>query len=324
MNSRNAPNFAAGEKITEPGIYTGVSLETYHGDCCDGPSISSSGIRKIVLHSPADYFDTSPYNPDRAEEKPKEHFVLGRAVHHLVLGEPNFTKVFVARPEKVMGEPWHGTKTICKDWLKANVKGRLVLTPDQLDAIKGMSRSLAREPLVKAGILSGRIEQSFFVRDPATGIWLKWRPDAVPNESGDFADLKSASSVEDDDLERAVDDFGYYIQAGLGRRMCRELLGRDMQSFHFVFVQSKRPHSVSIQQCKPSDMDKGSQEVDVGLRIFKHCLDTGEWIGPAGTQNDARYLSRKPWNLEKADRRLKQLQQEIASWSKQPKPAGLA
>ena len=35
-----------GQPITTPGIYSGVSMDRYHGpDLCAGPSISSSGLR---------------------------------------------------------------------------------------------------------------------------------------------------------------------------------------------------------------------------------------------------------------------------------------
>jgi len=34
--------------ITEPGIYRNVPMDVYHSDCCDGPSISSSGLPELT------------------------------------------------------------------------------------------------------------------------------------------------------------------------------------------------------------------------------------------------------------------------------------
>jgi hypothetical protein len=49
-----------GTLISEPGIYA-MALEEYHSQCCVGPSVSSSGLRKIFdpNSSPA-IFGTSP------------------------------------------------------------------------------------------------------------------------------------------------------------------------------------------------------------------------------------------------------------------------
>lgn len=38
----------AGEIITEPGIYD-MPIRWYHDNCCDGLSVSSSGLRTIML-----------------------------------------------------------------------------------------------------------------------------------------------------------------------------------------------------------------------------------------------------------------------------------
>ena len=89
---------SADQKITEPGVYD-VSIDRYHSQICDGPSISSSGIRAL-LRSPAHYWRTSDLNPARVEEDDKEAFILGRAAHHLLLGEKEFSRQFVIRPDE--------------------------------------------------------------------------------------------------------------------------------------------------------------------------------------------------------------------------------
>src|ERR1700680_312207 len=130
----------ADSAITKPGIYS-ITLERYHsGKACDGPSISSSGLRKIFLESPAHYWDASPYNKDRQEPKEKKVFVLGRAAHHLLLGEDDFSTLYTCRPPKF--KDWR--TDAAKDWrTEQEAEGRTVLVPAQLDQIRGMARSLA-------------------------------------------------------------------------------------------------------------------------------------------------------------------------------------
>jgi hypothetical protein len=86
-----------GEKITEPGCYL-MPIEAYHSDCAAGPSISSSGLRQIEQESPAHYWAQSYLNPDREQEEDSEAFILGRAAHHLLLGEGSFAQKFCVRP----------------------------------------------------------------------------------------------------------------------------------------------------------------------------------------------------------------------------------
>src|SRR5437763_16740 len=86
--------------IAANGIYDGVPMAGYHRQLCIGPSISSSGLRTIFSKSPAHYFVDSYLNPDAEEQAEKEHFVLGSAAHHLLLGEDAFSTLFIVRPDK--------------------------------------------------------------------------------------------------------------------------------------------------------------------------------------------------------------------------------
>ena len=120
-----------GKPISQPGCYSGISLEQYHSaGICDGPSISSSGLRAIFTHSPAKYWSDSPYNPEREDDdRDNDALEFGSAVHALVLGDEDFNTSYVMRPEKAPdGSPWNGNKTTCKEWIAAQeAKGRAVL-----------------------------------------------------------------------------------------------------------------------------------------------------------------------------------------------------
>lgn len=288
-----------GQKIAMPGIYDGIPLDMYHsGDLCIEPSISSSGLRKLynpcpyVVSSPAHYWINSPYNKEREEEGDDSVFmILGRASHHLLFGEKDFRSVFTVRPATINGETWHSNKTICKAWLKRQAEhGLTVLTMDQLRAIKGISKSLAQEPLVQHGILNGAIEQSWIWKDKATGVWCKARPDASPNDSLDFVDLKITRSVMWNDLQRSIRDYGYYQQAGFVAMACREILGQPINSFSLVFVESRPPYCVEIVTLKDIDLQRGEKACRIGLSMFAKCMRENRWPGPRGERADARYI----------------------------------
>ena len=46
--------------------------------------------------------------------------MLGRAMHHLVLGEPFFSKLFVIRPEEINGKEYHWNNKDWKKWYTVN------------------------------------------------------------------------------------------------------------------------------------------------------------------------------------------------------------
>lgn len=303
-----------GKPITRPGMYSKIPLETYHSQfICDGPSVSSSGLRKIFQESPKHFFASWDGNPKRLPPKDARHFILGRAVHHLVLGEPYFAKLFCVQPERIRIVEegivdWNNNRPECRNWHKEQrVNGRSVLLQKELPGLRGMAREICVHPFYQAGLLRGLIERSLIWKDHDTGIWLKWRPDAIPRDSADFADLKTTVSVLWPDLVRTIDDLGYYQQAALGRWACREVLKGDMASFTYLFVEKTEPHAVRDVRLWDEDLQRGEDANRAALDMLARCLMQNEWPGPgAGNEgNDRVPLSAAA--RERIDARLKYL-----------------
>lgn len=307
------------EKIARAGLYD-ISMDAYHGQPCVGPSVSSSGLRTLFLKSPAHYWVESSLNPDRIEEKEKDAFTLGRAAHHLLLGEDDFSTLFVVRPDTINDEPWHSNKTICRDWIKRQkAAGRTVLLASQLEQIRGMAKSLADHPLVIVGVLNGQIEKSLIWQDTATGIWLKARPDAIPNDSGDFADLKTAANVGFD-LDRDISRYRYDMQAALTKWGARAVLGLEMESFSFVFVEKERPHCVDVISLSKEDIEQAEKDLRAALDTMAWCLEHNNWFGSAGTQLDARWVHISEWSRKEAEFKRDFLAREIQKAKIVPSP----
>lgn len=291
-----------GQPISRPGIYSGVPIDVYHSQAiCAGPSVSSTGLRRVLEEnggSPADFYDQWSGNPNAEEDEEKAHFVLGRAMHHLVLGEARFANKFVIQPETYIDKKkpdaapkkWTYAADECKSWRNAVPKGRTIITATMVEQVKGMAMSLGQHPLVRAGILRGKIERTIILRDKETGLFIKVRPDAIPTDSGDFCDLKTTTSVQYADLMFAITDFAYHQQAALCPRACREVLGIEFSSFNFLFVQKKRPFSVRRVQIKPDDLKLGERQNTKALRLIAHCMKTKRWPGPGGDDDAGGYI----------------------------------
>lgn len=296
--------------IDKNGIYR-IPLWFYHSQCCVGPSVSSHGLREIFQKSPSHFFTNSSINPEAEPQDDSKAFILGRAAHHLLLGEDDFNTHFIVRPEKVNGLAWHGNRLECKAWTDRQLdEGRTVLLHEQIITIRGMAKSLAANPLVEQGILNGEVERSMIIKDLMTGTFLKSRPDCIPNDSGDFADLKTTTHFGED-LDRDIFKYRYDMQAALTGIVYRELFKRPMQSFNFVFVETKPPYGVEIVGLKSEDIEEAEKDVRVAIDVFAHCVKTGDWFGPGGTQRDARFAHIPEWVRTNAEYRRDVLRREI-------------
>lgn len=291
-----------GGKITVPGVYRGVSIDDYHGnvELFDGFSISSSGLR-AVNRRPSEYWGFSPYNPTPFEREEKTSLEFGKAAHMLVLGEEGFKARYVLRPatypdDKGNEKPWSSNSNWCKGWLEAQRKaGRTVITETEIGHIRHMADALARKEAIKLGILNGRIERSLFAKDG--NVWIKSRPDVVPNDSGDFVDLKTAASVDDDSLSKAIYSHGYHIQAGLLRMIVREVMGEQaFSSFTFVFVEKAPPYDVRVMQLKDEDIDLGEAQARKAIATVKECLKRRAWPGFDGFDKEISYVEMPGWS----------------------------
>lgn len=276
-----------GTKISKPGMYSGIPLEVYHGDVCDGPSISTTGLKTIFHKSPAHFYSTSYLNPQRQEQDETSPLIFGRAIHHLILGEPNFQASFAEQPKQYEDEktgemkPWNNNAIACKRWNNLRAKeGRYVLTGKEVEQIRGIAHSLSQNEFVLAGGLNGLVERSLFWRDPVTGIWLKQRPDAIPTDSGDVGDLKTTTSVDWDDLKNWLYKFGYYQQGAMSKAALKEVLDIDMQTFTLLFVEKDDPHSPRPVIVKDVDLEIGAICNRAAIDTMARCMKTGEWPGP--------------------------------------------
>jgi hypothetical protein len=281
-----------GKPIDHAGIYADVPIGIYHSqDICAGPSVSSSGLRRVLERnggSPAHFYDEWSGNPNRQEqEEEKQHFILGRAVHHLLLGEGFFRESFAIREEA--NATWSSWRTeAARAWRDELFRaGRMALTASDIEDIRGMCEAMAKHPEVNIqfepgryySLLNGHIEKSFIWKDKPTGLWCKARPDAIPTDSGDYADLKTTTSVAYQAIQRAITDHAYHQQAAMIAEGARQCAG-PLSSYTLVFVEKRRPYCVRPVPLDMEDILLGHEQNRIALDLVARCLRDKAWPGP--------------------------------------------
>ena len=302
-----------GRPITEPGVYSGISLDRYHGDrdLFDGPSVSKSALKWLLpAHggSPKAFWGRWKWNPLAIEQEPNEALDFGKAAHCLLLGDEVFDDGFAVRPKEF---PDYKTAA-AREWRDAVRKaGKTVVTPDQMDRIRRIHADASTNEMVKLGVLNGRVERTICWKDRGTGIWLKVRPDAMPKADGVFADLKTASKFDEDFLERQIFDAGYYLQAAMIRMVCREL-GIPFETFVLVYVLNDDVPDTAHVEMSVHAIDRGERAIRWCLNTIRQCLDAGEWPGARPFEGGERAIQMKPWAAERLDFFLDQQEREAA------------
>jgi len=303
----------SGKPIDKSGFYSHVPMSAYHsGRLCIGPSISSSGLRTIIQKSPAHYWDRCPINPDhdpKADEE-SEALILGRATHHLLLGQPQFDADFVLQPDVapdvkgVLG-PWNYNKLSCQKWRDDRLReGKTILTKSGVERVAGMAKVLSRQAFVQQGALNGEIELTIVHQDPATGFWILVRPDVVPTDSADIVDLKTTASILPQDIKSSIFEYGYFQQGALIADAYKAVTGQPIASFSLYFVESTRPFCCYLYRLHDDDLELGRRLNRMALDRLVKAMNDGIWPGPGGVQNGERVMRLSERHRELAEKLL--------------------
>lgn len=287
-----------GQLITEPGAYR-LSMSWYHSQCCDGPSISSSGLRTIVNESPWHFWCSSDLNPERLPETDDSAaLILGKAAHAIVLGDEVFDDHFIYEPEDAPRKPTSQQLDAYDDGRATEVgkrsvefwrafderaSGRLLLTQTQVEHIAHMARNLKACPEAVEALTGQMTEVSMIWRDEATGVWIKSRPDVIPDNGADFADLKTfaprSKSIKRA-VQQAITDHAYHMQMALAVEGAERVFGNSAAECVLIMAQSNPPYTVTPVRLDEDALYWGRVMNRHGIDTFARCLKEGRWPQP--------------------------------------------
>ncbi|WP_412078984.1 PD-(D/E)XK nuclease-like domain-containing protein [Streptomyces xanthophaeus] len=268
--------------VTAPGVYD-MTAEEYHADkAVPGGSLSSSGARRLLPPGCPALYRWEQDHPQPA----KKTFDFGHAAHKEVLGEG---------PELVVvkGDLWNTAK------IKARVAeiraaGGIPLKQAEFDQVQAMATAIRQHPV--AGPLfapgSGMAEESIFWQDPATGVWLRCRPDW--RRPGVIVDYKTTTDAAPSAVAKTVDTYGYHQQDPFYVEGAQAV---DLGDHRFVFVfQAKSPpYPVTVVELDDEARRIGAAKNRRAIEIYAECRSTGRWPDWHGDLTEIPYLSLPPW-----------------------------
>ena len=146
--------------------------------------------------------------------------------------------------------------------------------------LRAWRRRLQSTALVMAGALRGDVEKSLFWRhelDPS--IWIGSRPDVIP-EDITRVDLKTTASATRDFMQRQTINCGYHIQAAVSVDGARIVLGRKIEAFVILAVETEEPHACVAFEMTDDLIAAGMAEYRDAAAKFADAVKRQAWPGP--------------------------------------------
>ncbi|MFF5778116.1 PD-(D/E)XK nuclease-like domain-containing protein [Streptomyces virginiae] len=272
--------------IIEPGVYD-MTAEEYHADeAVPGGSLSSSGARRLLPPGCPALYRWEQDHPQPA----KRVFDFGHAAHKLVLGDG---------PEiDVLDFDNYQTKAAQQARDEARHMGVVPLLRHEYQQVLEMAAVIRRHPLASALLApeSGQPEISMFAQDPATGMWVRSRPDWMPHRTGSrtlIPDYKSTNDASNEAFTKSIQSFGYYQQAPwyIDIAVALDLASEDAE-FLFIAQEKTPPYLVNVIGLDADWLRKGRARNRAALELYAECSQTGRWPGYGDEPN---YVSQPVW-----------------------------
>lgn len=260
--------------ITQPGVYD-IPLDAYHADPCPTPSLSASGAKIILDECPAKFRHQNLRLNPAAEREETKALSVGQAAHTWILQGERFAEMIAVMPADLTLQSAAG-KAFAAD---AKEAGKTLIRAKEFEQIQAMREAVLRCEWAQLAFSRGAPERSLFAVDAETGVWLRCRPDFLPDAMRFIPDFKTARSCAPADFERAVIDYGYHIQAAHYLAVIEAATGERPESFFFIVQEKEPPYLVSVCTLDDDALHWGRQLARRAIRTFADCLSRDRWPG---------------------------------------------
>ena len=272
--------------MREAGIYTDIDIDDYHSD----EGISSSGI-SLILDCPKRYH-YEYYVKEKESLKDNDKFIVGQAVHTMILEPDQFDKRFYLMKENVNLTTKVG-KAIYEEAMLAS-EGRTILRFDKAREVSEMGLSIKNHSIWnKIKLSEGSVENSVYWDAGIYNTRLRARPDFY-NENI-IIDLKTTDSIAG--FSKSVYNYGYHRQAAMQMDGLEAIDGKK-RYFAFFVVEKKAPYLTACFTLDNEAIEQGRKEYLEGAATYSECLKYNVW---PGYDEKFQLISLPKWAIKKED-----------------------
>lgn len=287
--------------ITEPGLYPDLTNEVYHAQ---KEAVSSSQLGTAAEKSWAHFFvECEPGNPNRKIKESTKAMDDGTAQHLYLLEPEKFRDTYLVLPEGINLRTNDGKAIRDEYEARAAALGGGVVKAEEMTNIIGMAEALEVQELELAGKMHklkdlfkrGKPEESFFWRDPETGIMCRVRPDWRIPDLNIIISYKTARSAQTAAFNSQSDRMYYWMREAMYLDGIKAV---TKQAYHCVIVaQEKEAPWLGQAFCyQPHEIEAAREVYLQKLRELADCRRTGIWPGYSKKMQELK-ISR--WSMEK-------------------------
>ena len=275
------------------GLHSNIAMETYHDNCCPGPSVSGSTLWTLHDSCPAKaqaqhYLGSGASEDEPEGEDETEAKAFGTIAHtYLIEGKEAFNARYAVKPDGMNFSTKEG-----KAW-KAEHADRQIVTFKVYEKITGMALGIAANPAAHSAFSEGEPEVTAVVQDPETKLWLKARPDYL--RPGLAINYKTTRNASRERWMRDAWNLGYSVSAAL----CVDVLKALGHDAHYAFITQEKvpPYLCAVRVLSDDFLQGGRMIYRRALQRFADCLAADKWPGFA---DGVETIPLPPW----ADRTL--------------------
>jgi exodeoxyribonuclease VIII len=260
------------------GVHTGIPNELYHADRKAASSTWLKVIDKLTPFHLRSYLDSPHADPSPA-------LIMGSAVDCLIFEPTLWSKQFIVAPEinrrtNAGKEQWAGLVARAKHGGK-----QIISSSDHAEALV-TAQAIRMNPVMADVLKRGVAQQVVIWRDPITDLFCKCRTDWYDEETATIYDLKTARCAAPDEFAKAIQNFGYHIQASF---YMDGYIAAGLPVERFVFGVMEKPDNRYTFRADPKlmawyeltkeDEEEGRNSYTSALSAINFCMMNGEWAG---------------------------------------------
>lgn len=218
------------------------------------------------------------------QKEQTEAMKFGTLVHSLTLTPDRVNTEYLFIPEDINGRTNEGKRMIANLELTAIHQNKMMVKGSDLERAKEVANAILSDPIAKEYLAAGKKELSAYVEDE-TGIQLKARIDAVPDNSNMLVDIKTTEDASKWAFKKSIVSYKYYLQAAFYLDQYEKLAEKKI---HFVFIAAEKhpPYAVGVYYLNEATIEQGRKEYKELLVKYKKCLDSNNWPGYTETAEE--------------------------------------